>query len=199
MFQFAKSSFLAGLIIVLLAFTFATSAAYAQDETVTIKKSELTPQQQKQVESEQLTDRLKKYGFAAGIGHEIGTAVNESLQAVTQNAAAFADTKVGKVTMAVVVWKVVGKEITGLLLGIAMFAVGIPIWVWSYRRFLPRKYLVKEFKSADGTTTKEYDYGYGGTTKSYGSDNRDVAVGWQIGHWVILLIFTWITLAGVIF
>jgi hypothetical protein len=192
------------LLILLFLLTLST-AVFADDqqnseETVTIKKSQLTQDQLSKIEAQNVAEKVKTYGFAAGVGHEIGIAVNESLTAIKSNVVDLSNTSVGKITIAVVVWKVIGKDLTGLVIGISMFAVGIPIWIWSYRRFLPRKYLVKETVGPDGKVIeRQYDFGYGRDEQYSTTTNKDIAIGWQIGHWVILLIYTIIVLAGVIF
>jgi hypothetical protein len=79
----------------------------------------------------------------AGLGHEIGTAVNESLSAVTTQAANFGNTSIGKITIAIVVYKIIGKDLTNLFIGLILIAVIIPIWLWSFwKNCLTRSILV---------------------------------------------------------
>lgn len=49
----------------------------------------------------------------AAVGRGIGIAVNESLGAINKQAANFAETKVGKLTMLIVAWKVLGEDVKG--------------------------------------------------------------------------------------
>ena len=110
--------------------------AFAQQttETVTIPVSQLTEAQKTELAKKELQEKADKYGKWVGIGHELGTAVNESLSSVTSNANAFSQTGVGKITIALVVYKVVGKELIGVMLGLLFFFVGVPIWVWAFYR-----------------------------------------------------------------
>lgn len=62
-------------------------------------------QYQKEIEG-----KVKAYGWAAGLGKEIGEGVNESLKAITERTAEFAKTDVGKFTMFIVAWKIIGKD-----------------------------------------------------------------------------------------
>lgn len=51
---------------------------------------------------------------ASNWGHEVGTAVSESLKAIRQEFPEMADTNIGKLATFLVVWKVVGKDFLGL-------------------------------------------------------------------------------------
>lgn len=51
---------------------------------------------------------------ASNWGHEVGTAVSESLKAIRQEVPEMADTNIGKLATFLVVWKVVGKDFLGL-------------------------------------------------------------------------------------
>lgn len=65
--------------------------------------------------------------LAVGLGagaREVGVAVNE-----------FADTKVGRITTVIIIWKLMGKELLGLTLGLTIIFILIPI-VWRTSRFL---------------------------------------------------------------
>lgn len=185
-------SFIAVLLVVIFA-----SISYAQDanETVTIPKSELTEKQRSDLSDKELQDKVSQYGKWVGIGHEVGIAVNDGLTAVTTQANNFSQTPVGKWTIFVIIFKVVGEKAIQYMVGISMLLFGLPIWIWSYRKYLPRKYLTKRtFGEDEKKLTEEYDYGYGGIDRR-NSLSADNASKWAIGHWIILAVFTGITLA----
>lgn len=117
------------LVVGLLLFS---SLAFAQNSdqemvTVTVPKSSLTPQQQQTVQQQEVHNWV-------GIGKEVGDAVNSSLQAITTQSNNFAQTGIGKLTVAVVIWKVIGDQVVHVVGAILWMAVFLPIWLWSYRR-----------------------------------------------------------------
>jgi hypothetical protein len=161
-----------------------------KEEMVSVPKSKLSKQQLAEVEADDLKAKAEQYGKWVGIGKEVGIAVNDGLSAVTTQTNNFAQTPVGKWTIAVIVFKVVGVQVIGLLVGLGMFAVGIPIWLWSYRKFLPHAVLDKETldKETGKVVSREY--------KRY--DDNEIASSWRIGHWVIFGVFT-ATALGIMF
>jgi hypothetical protein len=96
-----------------------------------VKKSDLPPDLRAKLEIEQ---KVQTYGKYAGIGREIGVAVDGALSAITDNAQKFAQTDVGKLTIFLVVWKVIGGDFIQLAIGIFLFAIGVPIFIWLLRR-----------------------------------------------------------------
>lgn len=134
---------------VLVALMLAASTLQAQKDTgtITVPRSSLT--------KEQLA-KLEASSNWAGLGAEIGAAVNSSLKAVTEQTAKFADTKVGKITMFVVVWKVIGKEILGIFFALSILFIGFPILIWSYRKYIPHTIIIKKTIDANKVKTNEY-------------------------------------------
>ena len=64
-----------------------------------------------------LEKKLETYGNWVGVGGEVGNAIEEGLTAVVDVADKFTGTDVGKFTMILVAWKVVGKDAVRILLG----------------------------------------------------------------------------------
>lgn len=100
-------------------------------EKVTVDSSILTTDQKATIETR---NKIEAVSGWAGIGKEVGEAVSSSLAAVTTQAEAFGKTEVGIFTMALVAWKVVGKDLLGFLIGIPFLLLSICLFVWSYRR-----------------------------------------------------------------
>lgn len=133
-----KTRILAIFLLSLLAFT---PALAQQDETVVVKKSDLTADQLKKLETQNITNQLGTYKEWAEIGKGVGYAVKESLSAVKDTAVDFSKTDVGKYTMFLVAWKIMAKDVisvgdmfVGYLVGIPLLTVGLCVLVWSYRR-----------------------------------------------------------------
>lgn len=120
---------------------------------------------------------MEQFGKWVGVGHEVGVAMNEGLSAITTQANNFAQTPVGKWTMFVIVFKVIGEKVVQYLVGFFVFAIGIPIWIWSYRRFTPHNYVDKITYAADGKTKVAIEY-----------DQYDGDTDWAVGHWFALIV-----------
>lgn len=102
----------------------------APDSMVVVPRSSLSPAQLEQLTTDQ---RTRNYGKWVGLGKEIGEAVNGSLSAITTQANNFANTGVGKLTVFLVVWKVIGRQFTQLVFGTGFFIVAMILWIWTYK------------------------------------------------------------------
>lgn len=173
-------------IVAIVILSTVSAVAQQPEESVTIPKSQLTDQQKADLATKQLSDKQAMFGKWVGIGDEVGKAVNSGLSAVTTQANAFAQTPVGKWTMFVIVFKVIGEKFVGYLVGACMFIFGVPIWIWSYRKYIPHKYLSKINYGPDGKKLSvEYGFGLGEGKNTLSSDD---AGGWVIGHWCVLAV-----------
>lgn len=75
-------------------------------------------------EAEQkMKEKIDTYGKWVGIGKEVGVAVDEGLTAVTKHSTAIADTRIGKVTMFIIAYKVIGKDIIRIALGLTIWFI----------------------------------------------------------------------------
>lgn len=99
------------------------------DQMVTVPKNWVQTERQAQLQS---TEQSSPY---LGIGKEIGDAVKGSLESVVEVSNKFADTPVGKFTLFILAWKLIGREMLGVLLGLPLYLAGIALWVWFARRF----------------------------------------------------------------
>lgn len=114
-----------------------------------------------------------------GIGREIGIATKEGLSAVITESEHFGTTKVGNFVMILVAWKVIGKDLLGVVLGVPIFAAGVCLWIWSYRRFfLGYRMLVKVDKA---TKTKEWKH-----VESYDFASKDSKAVCGLAHAMFL-------------
>jgi hypothetical protein len=172
-----KKVVLAGLVL-LIVFAVGAHAEQSNDDTVTISKSQLTPEQLTKLQQEELEKKVATYGKWVGIGREVGVAVNSSLEAITTQADHFAHTGVGKFTMVLVAWKVIGDQAVHLIVGLLEVLLMLPLWIWSYRRFcIPRSMVIKKGQGFWGA--KEYE-----VVNKFDPENPAIC----IGHWVALLL-----------
>jgi hypothetical protein len=144
-----------GLMIMLLVVAIAPSYAQANlngtSEKVVIDKADLTPAQiasyeaQAQIEKAnaeiaKLERKLETYGKWVGVGGEIGQAVKDGLTSVVDVADKFGSTNVGRFTMIMIAWKVMGKEVVQIILGLLFFFTFLTTLILIFRRIvLPRR------------------------------------------------------------
>jgi hypothetical protein len=115
-------------------------------EKITVNTSDLTTDQLAKIKAEAevkaLSKKLETYGNWVGVGGEIGTAVKDGLTAVVDVSDKFGKTDVGKFTLVMVAWKVMGKDLVKIVLGLLFFIAFVTTLILIYRRVvLPRKLL----------------------------------------------------------
>jgi hypothetical protein len=142
--------FLALFTITMFAFVLYTPQAFSQvqDQKITVNTSDLTPDQLAKIKLEQanaeLQKKLETYGKWVGVGGEVGTAVKEGLTAVVDVADKFGKTDVGRFTLVMVAWKVIGRDIVKIILGLLFFATLTFILIYAFRRLaLARKIIIE--------------------------------------------------------
>lgn len=110
-----------------LAFSQTTYAQVTTPEKIVVDKNYLTSDQIAKIESDariaELEKKLQTYGNWVGVGGEIGNAVKEGLTAVVDVADKFGKTDVGKFTLVMVAWKVMGKDIVRIFLGLIFITI----------------------------------------------------------------------------
>lgn len=79
-------------------------------------------------------EKLEETSKAASIGKEIGTAVNETLTAVSDNVIKVAESDVGRTAIGVAVWKLLWKDVVGILVGIIFLSFSIYFMIQSKNR-----------------------------------------------------------------
>lgn len=68
---------------------------------------------------------IKEVSEYANLGKEIGVAVNETLKAVEDSAIRISESNLGQTAITIVVWKLLYKEIAGLVVGFILLALCI--------------------------------------------------------------------------
>jgi hypothetical protein len=131
-----KKAFMFLMISMLAVITVSAQTTYPS-EKITVNTSDLTIDQLAKIKAEQEIETLQKkldtYGNWVGVGGEIGTAVKEGLTAVVDVADKFGKTDVGKFTLVMVAWKVMGKDIVRIFLGL-IFITTLTIFMFRIYR-----------------------------------------------------------------
>lgn len=108
----------------------------------------LSPETKSQIEKitteKAIKGDIKEMSEYANLGKEIGVAVNETLKAVEDSAIRIAESNLGKTAITIVVWKLLYKEIAGLIIGFVLLVLSI------YFLLTGRNKLSKEDNSAGG-------------------------------------------------
>lgn len=131
---------------------FASLGIAQTSDQVLINKADLPPAVLAQLEQK---SQVEKYGSYVGLGKEIGEAVKGSLSAFTDETDKFAKTGVGKFTMALVAYKVVGLQLIQLLFGLLLFSVSTFVIGFSFWKNARSKNVL-ESVDKDGKKTYRY-------------------------------------------
>lgn len=178
------------------------STASAQSSTPSDPVSYMTPEQrakyeadlklaeleaQKDMEIAKLENKVKQYGDWIGVGGEVGQAIEEGLSAVVGVADEFGKTDVGKFTMILIAWKVMGKDIVKILLGIVFFSVLVFLLSRFYRRTVADRRILTQ-RTPQGMWKRD-DKKYEIVESSLDGDERawltaGIIVAFLIGIWI---------------
>lgn len=158
------------LAIIAVAFIPNTSTAQtttqSQVGTYTLDVNQLSPQARAEIENQmkttEMVKKIEQYGKWAGVGKEVGIAINEGLTAVVDVADKFGKTNVGQITIGLIVWKVIGKDIVRLIIGLIILFVLLSVIIHSYYRTIISPIRTKKIlKSKKGwwfLSKKEFQY-----------------------------------------
>lgn len=112
------------LLIAMFTLTIVVDAQTTKKPAIT---DYLTQEQLLQFENDKrmadMTKKMEQYGKWVGVGGEVGGVVKEALNAVVDVTDKFSKTNVGEFTLLMVAWKVMGKDLIRILLGIVFFII----------------------------------------------------------------------------
>lgn len=106
------------ILFSLLAFNIYSQVTISEEEFNRLPKEVQTQLRPDTVDV--VIEKLEKTSKAVGIGKEIGTAVNETLTAVSDNVIKIADSRAGRIAIGITIWKLLGKDIIGVFIGIIL-------------------------------------------------------------------------------
>ena len=84
------------------------------------------------VGEKQIAGKIETANKWVGMGKEIGLAFNECLSSLTKTASDFADTKLGKFTMFLIAYKVLGTDILQVAIGLLFIIITLTtsLYIW---------------------------------------------------------------------
>ena len=116
-------------LVIMLAMLWMSVAAFSQ---ITISQedydklpSDTRTQIEKITTEKAIKGEIKEVSEYANLGKEIGVAVNETLKAVEDSAIRIADSNLGQTAITIVVWKLLYKEIAGVVIGIILLGISL--------------------------------------------------------------------------
>jgi hypothetical protein len=166
-----KKLFVFFALFIMCATVFAQATTTEPAKTIVVNESDLTTDQLVKIKTEAaqkaLEGKLETYGKWVGVGGEIGQAIKDGLNAVVDVADKFGNTRVGNFTMVLVAWKIIGKDLVRILVGLLFIFVVSLLIFRNYRNsftehriciedngwkfWLPKKYqVVKPNSEYDG-------------------------------------------------
>lgn len=149
-------------LFILLAILSTSLAGFSQVTLSQEQIDKMSPEVQQQLKAVQveneITTKLETASKYAGLGKEIGTAVNESLKAVSTTVVDLSETKVGKFTMFLVAYKIIGTDILQLFMGILWIIIIMGVSFSIYRNNCKRLVLkYKKWNSEAKGWDKEFE------------------------------------------
>lgn len=112
------------IIVMLLASTFSYAQVNLSKEQLRTLPDSVRLAIQKASELPNEVLKAKELSKSASIGREIGEAVNGTLTAIEGSAMRIADSNLGRTAIAIAVWKLLWRDVAGILLGITIFIIG---------------------------------------------------------------------------
>jgi len=174
----------------------------AKSESIWVRESDIPPSALKNLQRDskiqQVENKLEEINNYVGIGKEIGGAIDTSLGALAFHIDEISKTNVGKFTMLMVAWKIVGEDFSGYFSGLIIYLIFLGIWIWSwhqnfYKRQVPAEARIfpwkdvwyKPWKRREVTKWQPYE-------KQTGNFNTAISYGnaGYTGHLITLIFAT---------
>jgi hypothetical protein len=136
-------------IFLILCFAFSSVVSAQEDNRILVDPNDLPPAVLAEIKAKQKVEGVRatinEVASYSGWGKEVGIAINDGLGAVTKSTAEFAETDVGKFTMFMIAYKIVGKDFVAILIVLPISVsllvfVGISYW----KSCVPRRMLVSK-------------------------------------------------------
>jgi hypothetical protein len=80
----------------------------------------------------------------ANIGKAVAIAISTTCKELSIEVNKFSETAVGKMTMFLIIWQIIIKDLIGLVAATLLWLVTMAVLIWSYRRHFPERTKNKE-------------------------------------------------------
>ncbi len=188
------------LTTIILAVLLIPVTALADETTVTIDLSKLDPAQATAVlEAKKKIEALsqpvvevvntEKLNEWADVGLKVGQALSSICKELSIGVNDFIQTPVGKLTMVLIVWKVVGIELWNIVGGITVWVAMMSL-VWYSFRFFHMTKKITTYDHGNPKMVARVDY-----VRRYIFESKDAKVGSTCAHVIIMVIVTIVCLS----
>ncbi|HNX11147.1 MAG TPA: hypothetical protein PKI61_03320 [bacterium] len=143
-----------------------------QSDLIWVRESDIPPSAlinlQRDAKILDVEEDLEKIGEYVSIGREIGGAIDTSLSAIAYHADNISKTFVGKFTMLMIAWKVMGSDLVDKIFDVLVLIGFSLVWIWSFRKNFGRRKIVTKveitpwfwiFRRRRILETKDYEPG----------------------------------------
>lgn len=113
------------MLIVAMLFMSVASFSQITQEDYDRLPGETRTQIEKITTEKAIKGEIKEISEYASLGKEIGVAVNETLKAVEDSAIRISESNLGQTAIIIVVWKLLYKEIAGVVIGILLLGISL--------------------------------------------------------------------------
>lgn len=103
--------------------------------------------------SEDIAANLSEY---AEIGQKYGIALVATAKELGVAADELLDTTVGKVGLILIIWKVAGESLLGLVFGLSWLITMLPLWIFYFKRQVPKFREITYTYHENGKIAKKY-------------------------------------------
>ena len=159
-----------------------TAPAKAKSQLIWVRESDIPPSALKNLQRDSKIQRIEKnieqIGQYVSIGKEIGSAVDTSLGALAGHIDKISQTNVGKFTMAMVAWKILGDDVLSYFVGILSLFMFVSIWVWSWKNNFYRRRFPKKIKVIQPTWYRPWKKKKVLESAAYEYDHSDFGASW---------------------
>ncbi len=173
------------LITAMMAIVMFVPVAYAAD----IDMRGLTAEQRAQlvIQAEQMkkkeTPTVEKVSQWVELGKNVGVALTSTAKELGVAADTFLQSTTGKITIVLIFWKIMGRDLVHMFVGIGLLCTLVPLWVYLFRKMCLIKSVRTEYPTEKFKKVKIVEH--------YG---EDVVDGTRVLMFIVLAIIIFISL-----
>jgi len=160
----------------------------AQKATLVQQAEQMKEQAGKAAQTSQLS--AEKVNEWAELGKNIAITFTTVAKELGVAADQFLNSTTGKITLFLIVWKMAGRDILGLMIGTSFLLAFVPLWIYFFRRLCLMKSVITEPVEGHRRLKRTVEY----LTEDHIS-NKIIATRWVMLVVLILIVFCGLTIA----
>lgn len=152
------------LMVIICFLVVITSVVVCRAASVDINTSGLTDEQKAQLAVQiaemqkkeiPTTERINQW---VDLGKNVGVALAATAKEIGMASDQFLQSNTGKITVALIIWKVIGKDLIRSIVGIGILIAFISLWVHFFRRMCIFKAVLIEYPQDKFKKIKHFEY-----------------------------------------